>query len=130
MFVSTESKILFVLGCVFLATAGAFAAFGFHGPVDVLPLSKRASWAWAVEMQYYHGAGLLFVGLLMHLLGVSWLLRIAAGLMVVGMLMFSGLIYAGSLGAPEALGEAVPSGGFMLMVSWLVLAAAIVIRRN
>ena len=127
---SVESKIFFVLGCVFLATAGAFAAFGFHGPVDVLPLAKRASWAWAVEMQYYHGAGLLFVALLMHLLGVSWLLRIAAGLMVVGILVFSGLIYAGSLGAPEALGEIVPSGGFMLMVSWLVLAAAIVIRRN
>ena len=127
---SIESKAFFVLGCVFLATAGALAAFGFHGSVDVLPLARRASWAWAVEMQYYHGAGLLFIGLLMHVLGVSWLLRIAATLMVVGMFIFSGLIYAGSLGASEAIGNIVPSGGFMLMVSWLVLAAAIVMRRS
>ena len=127
---STESKWFIAIGCVFLTTAGALAAFGFHGPAEILTPPKRASWAWAVEMQYYHGVGLLAVGLLTHLLGGSWLLRSAGLLMIAGVLIFSGLIYAGTLGAPEALGEIVPSGGFMLMVSWLVLAAGVLrVRR-
>jgi len=126
---SVESKWFFALGCLFLATAGALAAFGFHGPADMLTPAKRASWAWAVEMQYYHGAGLLAVGVLIHLLGSSWLLRSAGLLMLAGILVFSGLIYAGTLGAPEAFGEVVPSGGFMLMVSWLVLAAGVLRTR-
>jgi uncharacterized membrane protein YgdD (TMEM256/DUF423 family) len=129
MVMSAESKWFFVLGCVFLATAGALAAFGFHGPADILTPAKRASWVWAVEMQYYHSAGLLVVGLLIHLLGSSWLVRAAGVLMIAGIVVFSGLIYAGTLGAPEAFGEVVPSGGFMLMLSWLVLAAGVLRTR-
>lgn len=122
---STEIKALIAIGCVFLGTAGALAAFGFHGPADILTPEKRASWAWAVEMQYYHGAGLILLAILGHLLGMSWLLRGAALLMIGGMLIFSGLVYAETLGMPESIGEIVPTGGLMLMVSWLVLAVGV-----
>jgi len=60
---STDSKFFITIGCVLLAAAGALAAFGFHGPADILTPEKRASWAWAVEMQFYHGGGLLIVGI-------------------------------------------------------------------
>ena len=128
--VSTESKWFIAIGCFFLATAGALAAFGFHGPAEILTPTKHASWAWAVEMQYYHGAGLLAVGLITHLLGSSWLVRGAGLLMITGIMVFSGLIYAGTLGAPEAFGEIVPSGGSMLMISWLFLAAGVLRARS
>ena len=120
-----ESKRFIVIGCVFLATAGALSAFGFHGPEDILTPENRISWAWAVEMQYYHGLGLILVGLLANALGKSWFLRLAGILMTSGILVFSILIYAGVLGAPEALGQIVPTGGTMFMLSWVSLAIGV-----
>jgi len=125
-----DSKFFISIGCVFLATAGALAAFGFHGPADILTPEKRASWAWAVEMQFYHGGGLLAVGLLADRLGKSWLIRGAGMLMIAGILIFSGLIYAQTLGMPKALGQIVPSGGGMMMASWIVLAIGVLSGRR
>ena len=122
---STESKLFITIGCLFLATAGALAAFGFHGPADVLTPDKRQSWAWAVDMQYYHGGGLVLVGILMHQCGWSWFIRGAGVLMVAGICIFSGLVYAETLGMPEAIGEIVPTGGGMLMLSWGSLAIGV-----
>lgn len=127
---STEIKAYIVIGCVFLATAGALAAFGFHGPADIITPDKRQSWGWAVDMQYYHGAGLILVAILGHLLGMSWFIRGAGLLMIGGMLIFSGLVYAETLGMPESLGEIVPTGGSMLMASWLVLAVGVIRGAN
>ena len=122
---STESKLFIIVGCFFLATAGALAAFGFHGPEDILTPEKRQSWAWAVDMQYYHGGGLVLVGLLMRQCGSSWFIRGAGILMIAGILIFSGLVYAETLGMPEAIGEIVPTGGSMLMLSWVALAIGV-----
>ena len=125
-----DSKFFISIGCLFLATAGALAAFGFHGPADILTPEKRASWAWAVEMQFYHGGGLLAVGILADRLGKSWLIRGAGMLMIAGILIFSGLIYAQTLGMPKALGQIVPSGGSMMMASWIVLAIGVLTGRR
>ena len=122
---AAESKIFIVIGCLLLAAAGALAAFGFHGPADIITPEKKASWGWAVDMQYYHSTGLILVGVLIHQLGSSWLLRGAGLLMIAGMLIFSGLVYAETLGAPEAVGEIVPTGGSMLMLSWVLLAVGV-----
>lgn len=122
---SGESKLFVVIGCIFLATAGALAAFGFHGPADIMTPGKQQSWAWAVEMQYYHGAGLLLVGILADRLGFNWFIRGAGLLMIAGILIFSGLVYAETLGMPESIGEIVPTGGTMLMGSWLLLAIGV-----
>lgn len=122
---SSESKIFIVVGCFFLASAGALAAFGFHGPADILTPENRASWAWAVDMQYYHAAGLALTGILIRQLGPSWPLRIAGILMIAGILIFSGLIYANTLGALQALSGIVPNGGSMLMLSWISLAIGV-----
>ncbi|MEJ2139191.1 MAG: DUF423 domain-containing protein [Gammaproteobacteria bacterium] len=122
---STESKLFIVAGCFFLATAGALAAFGFHGPEDILTPEKRQSWSWAVDMQYYHGGGLVLVAILMQQCGSSWFIRGAGILMVAGILIFSGLVYAETLGMPESIGEIVPTGGSMLMLSWVLLAIGV-----
>lgn len=127
---SADGKLFISIACLFLATAGALAAFGFHGPADILTPEKRASWAWAVEMQFYHGGGLLFVGILADRLGKSWFIRGAGLLMIAGILIFSGLIYAQILGMPKALGEIVPTGGGMMMLSWIVLAVGVLTAKR
>jgi uncharacterized membrane protein YgdD (TMEM256/DUF423 family) len=121
----TDSRLFIITGCVFLATAGSLGAFGFHGPEEILTPDKRPSWAWAVEMQYYHGLGLVLVGILANQLGASWFIRGAGALMIAGTLVFSGLIYAETLGMPESIGEIVPTGGAMFMLSWVSLAIGV-----
>jgi uncharacterized membrane protein YgdD (TMEM256/DUF423 family) len=123
--VPTDSRIFIAIGCVFLATAGSLAAFGFHGPEDIMTPEKLPSWAWGVEMQFYHGLGLVLVGILAKQVGASWFIRGAGILMVAGVFVFSVLIYAETLGAPEAVGEIVPTGGAMLMLSWVALAIGV-----
>jgi uncharacterized membrane protein YgdD (TMEM256/DUF423 family) len=122
---SNESKVFAVVGCIFLATAVILAAFGFHGPAEIMSPEKMPAWNWAVEMQYYHGVGLIVIAMLMHVLGKSWLISISAVMMTLGIFTFAGLIYAKTLGAPEWVGELVPIGGFLLMFAWLFLALGV-----
>jgi len=43
---------------------------------------------------------------------------------VVGVLLFSGTLYAMALGAPRWLGAVTPLGGLSLIVAWLAVAVA------
>jgi uncharacterized membrane protein YgdD (TMEM256/DUF423 family) len=113
-----------VIGCVLLSAAGALSAYGFHGLADTISAAKQESWHWAVDMQFYHSIGLILVGLLGARTAPLWLPRLAGLAMLGGIVIFSGLIYAETLGAPEAIGEIVPFGGTLFMLSWLLLAAA------
>ena len=119
---NTLDRTFVILGALSLTAAAALSAWGFHGLADVLTPAKRESWEWAVQMQSYHSLGLILVGLLALQLGSSWPFRAAGLLMIVGILVFSGLIYAEALGAPEAVGEIVPMGGTCFMLAWIALA--------
>ncbi len=74
-------------------------------------------------MQFYHSMGLILLALLAPRFGNSRLLSWAGGLMVLGLLLFSGGIYLGSLGVP-AVGQVAPFGGSSFMLAWLLVAIA------
>ncbi len=114
-----------VTGCILLTAAGALSAYGFHGLADTISAAKQESWHWAVDMQFYHALGMVLVGVLGARIGPSWPLRLAGAAMLAGILIFSGLIYAETLGAPESIGEIVPTGGTLFMLSWLLVAVAV-----
>ena len=118
------NRVFIVIGGLSLTTTTILSAYGFHGLADVLSPEKRQSWEWAVQMQAYHSLGLILVAILAHQLGGPLLLKVAGGLMILGMIIFSGLIYAESLGAPEAVGEIVPMGGTCFMIAWAAVALA------
>jgi uncharacterized membrane protein YgdD (TMEM256/DUF423 family) len=121
------SKVYIGAGCFFLATAGALSAFGFHGPAEIMTPEVQQSWGWAVSMQFYHGLGLILVGVLLNQFGPQRLIRIAGALMIIGILIFSGLVYLEKLGAISgSFTNIVPSGGAMLMASWVFLAIGVV----
>ena len=120
----TIERSFIVIGCLLLTAAGALSAYGFHGLADSISPAKQESWQWAVDMQFYHSLGLILAGLLGSRTQPLWLPRLAGLAMLVGILIFSGLIYAETLGAPEAWGEIVPFGGSLFMVSWALLAIA------
>ena len=126
----TLARTFIVIGCLLLTAAGALSAFGFHGLPESIGPDKRESWGWAVDMQFYHALGLVLVGLLADRLGASWWLKLASLAMLGGILIFSGLIYAEVLGAPKSVGEIVPTGGTLFMLSWLLVAGAVLSARR
>ena len=57
-------------------------------------------------------------------------LRVAAWLLVLGIALFCGSIYAVTFGAPRSVLTLAPYGGVALMIAWLLFAAGVWLRRN
>lgn len=118
------ARVFIVVGAICLMLAAQLSAYGFHGLEGRVPAVKIRSWEWAVQMQFYHSTGLILISLLLRQLHDSWLLRGAGALMMLGIVLFSGSIYAEVLGAPAAIGEVAPLGGSSFMAAWLLTAIA------
>lgn len=114
------SRFLFLIAGVSLMLAAMLSAYGFHGLPGKVPDAKLASWAWGNQFQFFHSIGLILIGLLLRRSPASVLLRAAAGFMMLGLVLFSGSIYAEVLGAPPAIGEVAPLGGSSFMLAWLL----------
>lgn len=54
-----------------------------------------------------------------------WMIALAARLIVVGIVLFAGSIYALTFGAPKAIGVVTPLGGLSLMAGWVLFALTI-----
>jgi uncharacterized membrane protein YgdD (TMEM256/DUF423 family) len=102
--------------------AVALGAFGAHGLKASLSAEMMAVYQTAVQYHFYHCLALLVVGLLMHS-GVQHLsLRIAAVLFFLGVLVFSGSLYALAITEIKILGAITPIGGLMFLIAWACLA--------
>ncbi|MBX3213211.1 MAG: DUF423 domain-containing protein [Labilithrix sp.] len=114
-----------VLG--FLAVA--LGAFGAHGLKSRLgPLADgaaRLEW-WSTGAHYHlaHAVALAAVGYLAGRSGASTAVVVAAGAFVVGILLFSGSLYAMALTGTRALGMITPLGGLGFLVGWAAVALA------
>ncbi len=115
---------LTVTACLLLLTAVILGALGSHALADILTPEKQASWGLAVQYQMIHSLGMILIAVLYQQY-VQPLLRWAGGLMLVGIILFSGSIYATALGAPAGLGLIAPYGGSSFMLGWLLVAIAI-----
>ncbi|MEQ1905879.1 MAG: DUF423 domain-containing protein [Pirellulaceae bacterium] len=128
---STDSRLAFARICIcagglFASLGvglGAFGAHGLEGPLQQwYPDSaarKLATWNTAVEYQMYHAIALVVLGLF----GERRLrfFRAAAFCFFVGILVFSGLLYALVLSDVKILGAIVPIGGVSMIAGWLLL---------
>ena len=114
------SRLLILFAGVSLASAAMLSAYGFHGLPGKVPDAKLASWAWANEFQFFHSIGIVIVALLLRHQPRSIPLLGAVALMIVGLVLFSGGIYAEVLGAPAAIGKVAPLGGSAFMLAWLL----------
>jgi uncharacterized membrane protein YgdD (TMEM256/DUF423 family) len=107
-----------------LAVATMLGAFGTHALKPRLPPARFESFETGVSYQFFHTLGLL---------AIAWLrarrdsapLRWSARLIVAGIALFCGSIYALTLGAPRALGMVAPLGGASFMLAWLLFAFAL-----
>ena len=121
-----SAKTFLALGSVGMLLAVALGAFGAHALKKTLAPELMAVYETAVNYHFYHALGLLAVGLLALHLPESGTLRSAGFLMVVGLLLFSGSLYALSLSGLRWLGAITPAGGVAFLAAWLLLAVAVV----
>jgi len=114
-----------VAGVVGAAAVG-LGAFGAHA------LSARFAAGpdgatyegWWETAAHYHLVHAVALGLAARVAPTSTAGRVAPVCFAVGMLVFSGTLYAMALGAPRWLGAVTPLGGLSLIVGWIALAVA------
>lgn len=118
------SRTFILVAGLSLMLAGMLGAYGFHGLPGKVPEAKLAAWAWATQFQFFHAIGLIIVGFMLAKDPASRLLRLAAALMLAGLVLFPGSIYATTFGAPEVLVQVAPLGGSSFMAAWLCTGIA------
>jgi uncharacterized membrane protein YgdD (TMEM256/DUF423 family) len=118
-----SSRTLAIAGLL-LALATACGAFGAHALKTHLAPDRLQLWETAVRYHFFQALGLLGVGLALRSVDAA-MLRNAAALIVVGIVLFSGSLYALSLGGPRVLGALTPVGGLAWIAGWLLFAYAL-----
>lgn len=85
-----------------------------------------AVWQTAVQYHAWHALGLLAIGLSVE---STWV-KAAGWLLVAGIALFSGSLYALALGAPRGLGAATPLGGLAFILGWIAFAIGVICART
>ena len=107
-----------------LALATVFGAFGAHALKAQLSADRLQVYETAVRYHFFHALGLLGIGLTMRFIDVG-ALRWAAVLVLVGIVLFSGSLYALTFGAPRPVGIVTPFGGLAMIAGWVCFAAGV-----
>ena len=102
----------------------ACGAFGAHALQTRLTPAMLAAWHTGVDYQQIHGLGLFAVAWLLAQNAVG-VFRVAAGLMFIGILLFSGSLYALALTDIRWLGAITPLGGLAFLGAWLLVALGV-----
>ena len=103
-------------------TIGAFAAHGLSKALE----PKALAWIeTGVKYQMFHTLAIMGIGiaqLCRESLVSNKMANVAAGSWVLGVLLFSGSLYALALGAGQFLVWVTPIGGTLFLIGWLCLA--------
>jgi len=116
----SSSRTLAIAGFL-LALATAFGAFGAHALKAQLSPDRLQVYETAVRYHFFHALGLLGIGVALRSVDVG-LVRWGAVLVLVGIVLFSGSLYALTFGAPRPFGIVTPLGGLALIAGWISFA--------
>ena len=116
-------RTLFILGATFALLGVAAGAFGAHGLRKLLPPEGLIIFETGARYQMYHAFALIAAAWLMRETGSIWAAW-AGIIIVVGIIIFSGSLYALSISGIRILGAITPIGGVAMMVGWVMLIVA------
>lgn len=117
-------RVAIVLAALLMFVAVGAGAFGAHALKSRLAPDMMSTWQTAVLYHALHALGLFGLALLMFHWSDRTDLAIVGWLMIAGIVLFSGSLYALALTGNRALGAITPFGGIAFLVAWLVLAWA------
>ncbi|MDQ8038191.1 MAG: DUF423 domain-containing protein [Pedobacter sp.] len=112
------------LAALNLMLAVILGAFGAHGLKERVTSEQLAWWHTGVNYHFWHALGLFGIGLLLLNQPALNAARSAGLLLQIGIVIFSGSLYAMTLGAPRWFGAITPIGGLAFIAGWAVLAWA------
>ena len=129
----TANRRWIALGAVLAAAAVVMGAFGAHGMEDYLAQFENGArrmdvWKTAAHYHIIHAVGLILVGLTPS--AKPKLINFAAWLLVIGIAIFSGLLYVYSYSDIRILGAFVPIGGVAMIAGWITFAVAAYPQRS
>lgn len=118
------AKWFVIIGAISGFFSVALGAFGAHGLNEKLSEHFMAIYQTGVQYQMYHSLSLLLIGILT----IQWPNRAelhwSGYLMIVGIILFSGSLYALSLTGITWLGAITPLGGIAFLLGWFLLGIA------
>jgi uncharacterized membrane protein YgdD (TMEM256/DUF423 family) len=114
-----------------MALAVASGAFGAHGLKDRLSEYALSVYEKAVFYHFIHALGLVIVGLLAKAGSISPAGANRVGwLLAIGIVIFSGSLYALAISGVRVLGAITPIGGLAFIAAWLMLAYEAIRRQR
>jgi len=122
---TTSAKLFLAAGGLAALAAVALGAFGAHALKARVSAEMLAVWHTGVEYHVYHSLGLLAVGLVAAQLPESMLLKWSGWLMLAGIVLFSGSLYALALSGERWLGAITPIGGMAFIAAWGLFVIAV-----
>ena len=120
----SNPKIIIAIASMLLAIAVAAGAFGAHALKNILSPERLATWETAVQYHAWHALGLLLIALIgaQFDIAITW----PASLILSGIFIFSGSLYALCLSGIGWLGAITPIGGVAFIVGWVILLIQII----
>ena len=118
-------RAIVLIALLSLLLAVGLGAFGAHAIKNLVPAARVLTWNTAVEYQFYHGLGLLGLGIWSQVVGMTRTTQFAALCLILGMVLFCGSLYGLVISGLTALGMITPFGGVLFMLAWLLWAVSV-----
>ena len=116
------TQLFITVGAIFAGLSVAAGAFATHALKATLKIRALEIFETAAKYQMYHAIALLIVALLLLRTDSPTILVITGWAFIVGIVIFSGSLYALSLTDIKILGAITPIGGAAFIIGWLCLA--------
>lgn len=112
-------------GAILGALGVALGAFGAHALKPTLLANQSLeTYELAVRYQFYHAFALLIIGLLMEKIESKTLVS-SSRCMLVGVVLFSGSLYALAFKTGKGIAFLTPIGGLFLIAGWVLLLISV-----
>ncbi len=122
-------NLIIALGAFNAFIAVAAGAFAAHGLKDILSIEYLNTFKTAADYQMMHGIGLILIGLL-NKQDTNRRNITAAVFMFIGIILFSGSLYALTLTGIKWLGMVTPFGGLCFLIAWLILGFNYLLKKE
>ena len=110
------------VGAVFAGLGVVFGAFGAHVLKESLTAENLQIFTTGTNYQIIHGMALILLAAVSDKLSCEHRVTVNGWLFVVGIVIFSGSLYALSITGIKAFGMVAPLGGLSLIGGWIVFA--------
>ncbi|MFO5493619.1 MAG: DUF423 domain-containing protein [Cuspidothrix sp.] len=119
------TQFFLTIAAIFGGLSVTGGAFGAHALREKISERSLEIFDTGARYQMYHAIALLLVAILMSRLETPPTALLVSGwLFIIGVVIFSGSLYALSLTGIKSLGAVAPLGGLALMAGWGALAMA------